>query len=61
LSSDFWRQRADLGCATPLFSTAAPYFLRALEGGMGEEDIAAVVKLLEAESTPAIPSSDEPR
>jgi len=43
----------ELGCATPLFSAAAPYFLRALEGGMGEEDIAAVIKLLEAESRPS--------
>ncbi|MET3918281.1 3-hydroxyisobutyrate dehydrogenase-like beta-hydroxyacid dehydrogenase [Variovorax sp. OAS795] len=40
----------ELGCATPLFTAAAPYFLRALEGGMGEEDISAVIKLLEAES-----------
>jgi len=47
---------SELGCATPLFSAAAPYFLRALEGGMGDEDIAAVIKLVEAESTPAIPS-----
>lgn len=50
---------AELGCATPLFSAAAPYFLRALEGGMGEEDIAAVIKLVEAESSPAI-SNDTP-
>jgi 3-hydroxyisobutyrate dehydrogenase-like beta-hydroxyacid dehydrogenase len=47
---------SELGCATPLFSVAARYFLRALEGGMGEQDIAAVIQLLEAESTPAIPS-----
>jgi 3-hydroxyisobutyrate dehydrogenase len=47
----------DLGCATPLFSAAAPYFERALEGGMGEEDIAAVIKLLEAESGLATTSS----
>jgi len=40
----------DLGCATPLFSAAAPYFVRAVEGGMGDEDIAAVIKLLEADS-----------
>jgi 3-hydroxyisobutyrate dehydrogenase len=44
------QQAHDLGCATPMFSAAAPYFLRALEGGMGEEDIAAVIKLIEAES-----------
>lgn len=42
----------EAGAASPLFSTAAPYFLRALENGMAEEDIAAVVKLLEAESRP---------
>jgi len=47
----------ELGCVTPLFSAAAPYFQRALEAGMGEEDIAAVIKLLEAESAPAAPSS----
>ena len=47
----------ELGCATPLFSAAAPYFLRALEGGMGEEDISAVIKLLEAESRPSDRSS----
>jgi len=46
------QQARDLDCATPMFSTAAPYFLRALEGGMGEEDIAAVIKLIEAESGP---------
>lgn len=39
-----------LGCVNPLFSTAVPYFMRAIEGGMGEEDIAAVIKLLEADS-----------
>lgn len=42
----------ELGCATPLFSTAAPYFLHAIEDGMGVEDIAAVIKLIEAESGP---------
>lgn len=40
----------ELGVATPLFSTAAPYFFRALQTGMGEEDISAVIKLLEEES-----------
>lgn len=39
-----------LGCANPLFSTAAPYFQRAIEGGMGEQDIAAVIRLLEVDS-----------
>lgn len=42
----------ELGCATPLFSAASPYFERALAGGMGEEDIAAVIKLIEADSKP---------
>lgn len=41
----------ELGCSTPLFSTASAYFFRGLEAGMGEEDIAAVITLLEAEST----------
>ena len=41
----------ELGCATPLLSVAAPYYLRAIEGGMGAEDISAVIKLLEADST----------
>lgn len=50
----------ELECATPLFSAAAPYFLRALEGGMGEEDISAVIKLLEAESGPS-PKNQENR
>lgn len=44
-----------MGCATPLFSAASPYFLRALEGGMGEEDISAVIKLIEADSMPQQP------
>jgi 3-hydroxyisobutyrate dehydrogenase len=47
----------DLGCATPLFSAAVPYFIRALEGGMGDEDIAAVIKLLEAESGRGTPDA----
>lgn len=41
---------ADLGCASPLFSVAQSYFNRARELGMGEEDIAAVIKLIEADS-----------
>lgn len=36
-----------VGSASPLFSTAAPYFYRALEGGMQDLDIAAVIELLE--------------
>ncbi|CAM5533353.1 NAD(P)-dependent oxidoreductase [Eoetvoesiella caeni] len=40
----------ELGCATPLFSAASPYFERALADGMGDEDIAAVIKLIEADS-----------
>lgn len=45
------REMADeLGCATPLFSAASPYFQRALDSGMGDEDIAAVIKLIEADS-----------
>lgn len=39
-----------LGCVTPLFSASVPYFRRALKGGMGAEDIAAVIKLIEADS-----------
>ena len=39
-----------LGCSTPLFSTASAYFLRGMDAGMDEEDISAVIKLLEAES-----------
>lgn len=41
---------SDLACSTPLFSAASAYFLRGLEAGMDEEDISAVIKLLEAES-----------
>lgn len=40
----------ELDCATPLFSTAVPYFLRGLDVGMADEDAAAVIKLLELES-----------
>jgi 3-hydroxyisobutyrate dehydrogenase-like beta-hydroxyacid dehydrogenase len=36
--------------ATPLFSAATPYFRRAIELGLGAEDISAVVKLIEADS-----------
>lgn len=35
----------ELGCAAPLFNAAKPYFLRAIEEGIGEEDISAVIKL----------------
>ena len=42
----------DLGCASPLFDTATPYFRRALSQGMGEQDISAVIALIEAESGP---------
>jgi 3-hydroxyisobutyrate dehydrogenase len=40
----------DLGCASPLFDAATPYFRRALSQGMGEQDISAVIALIEAES-----------
>jgi 3-hydroxyisobutyrate dehydrogenase len=49
----------ELGCATPLFSTAVPYFLRAIENGMGEEDISAVIKLIEAESSGLTPEDSK--
>jgi 3-hydroxyisobutyrate dehydrogenase len=39
-----------LGCASPLFDAAAPYFRRALSQGMGEQDISAVIALIEADS-----------
>ena len=42
----------ELGCASPLFDTAAPYFRRALSQGMGEQDISAVIALIESESGP---------
>lgn len=38
------------GCASPLFSVAQSYFLRAFIEGMGDEDISAVIKLIEADS-----------
>lgn len=47
------RSMADeLGCATPLFSAAEPYYQRALGSDMKNEDIAALIKLIEADSTP---------
>ncbi|TFL14987.1 NAD(P)-dependent oxidoreductase [Pusillimonas caeni] len=47
------RSMADeLGCATPLFSAAEPYYQRALGGGLRDEDIAALIKLIEADSRP---------
>lgn len=39
-----------LGCATPLFSASLPYFRRAIEGGMEDLDISAVIQLIEADS-----------
>ncbi|SER73312.1 3-hydroxyisobutyrate dehydrogenase [Pseudomonas sp. NFACC02] len=39
-----------LGCASPLFDVAQSYFKRARELGMDEEDISAVIKLIEADS-----------
>lgn len=49
------RMAEDLRCATPLFSAAVPYFQRAIEAGMGEQDIAAVIRLLESDSAPNQP------
>lgn len=40
----------DTGSATPLFSTALPYYRRAIEQGLGDQDIAAVITLIEEES-----------
>ncbi len=40
----------DLGCAAPLFSAAVPFFRQAMAEGMGQEDISAVIKLLEAQA-----------
>ncbi|WP_397475227.1 NAD(P)-dependent oxidoreductase [Pusillimonas sp.] len=42
----------ELGCATPLFSAAEPYYKRALESDMRHEDIAALLKLIEADCKP---------
>lgn len=53
----------DLHSAAPLFTAAAPYFRRAMDEGLAQEDISAVIKLLEAESaaskspTPSMPPS----
>ncbi|WP_038201698.1 MULTISPECIES: NAD(P)-dependent oxidoreductase [Comamonadaceae] len=44
------RMAQDLGCVTPLFTTAMPFFQRAIAQGMGDEDIAAVIKLIESDS-----------
>ncbi|MFT4193526.1 MAG: NAD(P)-dependent oxidoreductase [Ottowia sp.] len=41
---------SSLGCPTPLFTTATAWFKRALSEGRGEEDIAAVIQLLQADS-----------
>ena len=48
----------ELGCATPLFSAATPYYLRAIASGIGGEDISAVIKLIEADSEPLSASED---
>jgi len=40
----------DLGCVTPLFSAAQPWYQQALAGELRDEDIAAVIKLIEAQS-----------
>lgn len=42
----------ELGCATPLFSAAEPYYKRALESDLRHEDIAALLKLIEADCRP---------
>jgi len=42
----------ELGCATPMFSAAEPYYQRALGGELRNEDIAALIKLIEADSRP---------
>jgi len=50
---DLGRAMADeLGCATPLFSAAEPYYQRALGSDLRNEDIAALIKLIEADSQP---------
>jgi len=49
------REMADeLGCATPLFSAVEPWYQQALSSNLRDEDIAAVIKLLEAQSRQAI-------
>jgi 3-hydroxyisobutyrate dehydrogenase len=40
----------ETGSAMPLFSAAAPYFRRAVDQGIGQKDISAVITLLEQES-----------
>ncbi|SFU43513.1 NAD(P)-dependent oxidoreductase [Pseudoduganella namucuonensis] len=48
---DLGRDMSDeLGAASPLFSAAASYFYRAIDSDIRDEDAAAVIKLLEAES-----------
>lgn len=42
----------ELGCASPLFDAAKPYFERAIAQGIGDQDISAVITLIEADSTP---------
>jgi 3-hydroxyisobutyrate dehydrogenase len=42
----------EVGAATPLFSTAAPYFYRGLASDIAAEDVSAVIKLIEADSGP---------
>jgi 3-hydroxyisobutyrate dehydrogenase len=42
----------ELGCATPLFSAAVPYFEQAIAQGMAEQDISAVIQLIESQSQP---------
>ena len=42
----------ELGCATPLFSAAVPYFEQAIAQGMAEQDISAVIELIESQSQP---------
>jgi len=49
----------ELGCATPLFEAAAPYFYRGLHSEMAGEDIAAVIKLIESDSTPLTPKEPQ--
>lgn len=41
----------EVGAATPLFSASLPYFHRAMDEGLAQEDIAAVIKLIEADSS----------
>lgn len=40
----------ELGCASPLFSVAQSYFRRASDNGMENDDISAVIKLIETDS-----------